>query len=707
MTAVIDAHLKWERELREISTGVQAYTMPKNGAGCRPEAKRYSPSLVSLKRSGDPAKFGVTIDALLDLAAEGCFPSILIDQTEREMFRIIKFVENSASSDDGEDGPDAGVQEHAILYRPEDSKPDEFPELFTEIKRGPPVIVRDRDRFEGRGLPQDRNRKTDSRGGFIGVIDDGIPFLNRAFADANETRILATWLQASDSPSTKPGTGIGVGRVLTNNDINPLLGGDEATQYRRINDEIYRPTDLKAVVNAVSHGSHIMSIAAGGLAAMRQSKDEHSLRDADHILAVQLEPQTVLDTSARRLGFAVVHGIRWMMAQAIFKSFDESYGYLPLVVNVSYGAAAGPKDGSGFFETAVRAEVKRFERWTHILFGTPSPLRVVLPFGNGYRDKLGAFATASTKQPMALDWRILPDDRTASYLEIRIAQGAKGCLTLKPPCGSGLHDVALEIGQNEAWVQDHQVLATIFREPDGKDGQAVYVIATRPTSMPGSAARPAPAGGWEVEVKVDCEALVTMQVQRDDTPFSYRPNGRQSYLDHPEAHDWDAELRNYSEPSLSGPVTRKFSHISFASPETPGVYDEGILWAGGVYRHHYKQDCPPIARYSAAGSDNIGGMTAIRPTVSFPTETSHGLPGMLGLGTRTGSVAALGGTSVAAPQLARQLLNVLVDSGPFADICAEIDVITGGGDDCPDEGGRRGVATLEAVATIPRGARDR
>lgn len=704
MNSVIDAYLKWERELRDLG-GALARDVRSDGQEPETEPTWFSPTLVELHKTapkgGGTLTYAATVEKLLGRSDSPGNDRILIDHAERQLLWILLRYEGSF--------PD-GESEYAILYRPEESDPDDTSQrdedvpLFTEIKRGPPVSIYTIQFKPARDLQVQAVEARDAGASFMGVIDDGLPFLNRTFATRDKTRIAAVWLQSIANPGQGQDEELAFGKVLLDEDIDKWASLDEAHVYRKINSEAYQITDLKAVQNAVSHGSHVMSIAAGSYADAGRGTATDA---ADHILGVQLEPRTVLDTSGRRLRFAVVHGVRWMIAVALTKALQEPYRYAPLVINLSYGAAAGPKDGTGFLETALRAEIARYERWTQIILGRVSPLRVVLPFGNGFRDKLVAAQPVAPDQPVHLNWRVLPDDRTASYLEVRVSEGAGERLYLQPPTEQHPLEIQLAPGASQDYCVEDETLARVFREPNQHDGTAHYVIATRPTRFFRGRNRPAPSGSWKVGVRVEHRARVSLQVQRDDTPFSYRPNGRQSYLDHPEGYAWDPELRSYSKPSRNCPITREGTHIDTASPEHRGAYDQGIYWAGGVFRHHIDPKCLPVARYSAAGSINPPWANAERPTASLPSDTSHGQPGMLAAGTLTGSVAVLNGTSIAAPQFARLVLQVLRDKGPFKDIGQELAAIFGTADRCNADNGRRGLATLPARGVIPRAARDR
>lgn len=709
MEPVIDAYLKWGRELRLglsdegfFESDFFGQVIAAAGQDKEPAPEFFNPTLVKLHRSegsDGERNFRNTVSALTDPES-----GIVIEQGEFDLLNILVKLESELSKED---------EQTAILFLPEASQAnadESHARLFTEIKRGPPVMFSDRPDRQGTVLNQDAAEDGAIRT-FMGVMDDGIPFLNKAFADFDsgqpKSKILSVWLQAIANLRAQPGSISQIGRVISAREIERWYSRDETSVYREVNDQLFSPCDTKTVSNAVSHGSHIMSIAAGGYSGAKAADPSEPLFEPDHVLAVQFEPATVLDTSGRRLDFSVLHGARWMMVQALLKARPREY--VPLVINVSYGAAAGPKDGSGFLETALRAEIERYSKWSGLLLGKAAPMRIIFPFGNGYRSNLVAIASPTPEAPLELDWRVQADDLTASYLEVRADPNASLKVCVTPPGGT-TQEYSLAPDSDQNIKTGAETIGRVYREPNDAAGRAYYVIACLPTRFQAYQRKAAPAGAWAIKVSTEYETLVSVEVQRDDTPFNYRRNGRQSYLAHPRAYGWDCELRNYSEPLDDSPVTREGTHASNVSPAKRGAYGRGIYSAGAVYRHHIKPDCPTVARYSAAGSTEPPRTNATRPTISAAAETSHGLPGMLALGTRTGSVAALGGTSVAAPQFARHLLEFLAGAGPFSDFDEEVAAFLNGKEiKCPDtvDFPRRGLGLLAPNGVIPRDTRDR
>jgi hypothetical protein len=522
-----------------------------------------------------------------------------------------------------------------------------LPEFWRVIEVGPPVALPILDD----AVPGEDLRATegdlDPLVPVAAVIDDGIGFLNARFRkDRDRTRIRAVWMQAAD---TLAAGDVVCGQVLDGAGIDAHLaaGGDEAEVYGQVNAALLSQTDGALTNRRIAHGTHVLDLAAGA------APWSHDPIGRVPILAVQLPPQSVRDTAGRRMETYLVQGLRWLLAEVLRQS--QGTDVPPMVVNISLGSLAGPGDRHAFLADWFRHEVLR-----HARLGEGAKLRLVIAYGNARMARLSARGELRLSQPMELIWRLLPDDHTSSHLEIRADTGMTGGLrfALHPPVGSGLP--RLEI----AWPSPgtgFQLVGPLAAVSSGLDasGQSLLHIALAPTV--GLAGLPAcPPGAWRVELKtVEAEPVrVTARVQRDDTPYGYRTLGRQSWLDHPQGWDWDAELRGYVAPrsvedAPGCPVTREGSSVAYA-----GADDPAILFVGAGVPVTGNPDALRPAAYSSEGVVHLA-----RPGESLgPTLMARGDDGVMLAGRRasgvvSGSVARLSGTSMAAPDVARALLR--------------------------------------------------
>lgn len=477
----------------------------------------------------------------------------------------------------------------------------------------------------------------------LAVIDDGIGFLNARFrtAQGTRTRFNAVWLMAF---RTMPG-GAGMvqaGRVLSRAEIDGWLAlGDrleEDAVYRRLDASLLEPGAHRSTELSFSHGTHVLDIAAGA--------DPDSGDEAEEwpLLAVQLPPEAVDDTAGTHLEPMILRGLAWILAQA-----EAIGGTAPVITTVAMATFAGPKDGTKAVEALMAQLVDGWQA------RTGRSARVVLSFGNARRNRQAARVAVSAG-PRSLDWRLLPDDRTASYLEIRAAKPADLArlrLSVTPP--RGVAQVLPVLPPNSlvalrdaagAFVGNAYHLGPRVTAP-GVTSPAHLVLAMAP-SVERAGGPVVPHGAWRLEFSATkgADIALRLEVQRDDTVLGYRQNGRQSYLDDPLSQGWDVETKGYGAPEAGSAVTRAGTFSSFATAPSPSV-----LVVAGAVGHGLS-----AARYSAEGAPDLRA----GPSLAALSDRSPARPGLLAAGTLSGSVRASDGTSVAAARTARALAMLYV-----------------------------------------------
>lgn len=493
------------------------------------------------------------------------------------------------------------------------------------------------------------------------VIDDGIPFLSaRLRSSVSETRLLSVWLQA-DKRVAETGAEV-IGRVLHTADINPMIArNDERQVYAEVNRALMPVTERASTDFRISHGAHVMDIATGA------GFDEDMAKT--RLLAVQLPSAAVADTSGRRNGRYVVQGLRWSMIEAL--KANEAQGAGPLVVNLSLGSLAGPGDATGFLASWLDYEAKAYK------LITGCDLRLVCAYGNSHRDKLAARDVVTPDAPMQLDWCVLPEDFTASFLEVRASEAEAKSLTLRFSCPKGGAD-PFDMAWSEAekgWIwpgPDGCPIAAVLPldEVKGDKGTRALLVATAATERQRGGPA-APSGVWKLTIEGG-KALVTALVQRDDTPAGYRLFGRQSWLDSATAYMWDFQTRDWIKPwSLDPtdaglvqagdrPVSRLGTPVAHA-----GATSETITFVGSIKPIIGFPDRRVSTLYSAEGipaDTEIDGTSARRPgesegpDLAALADDGSNLYGRLGSGVISGSMTRLSGTSVAAPAVTRRYL---------------------------------------------------
>jgi Subtilase family len=437
--------------------------------------------------------------------------------------------------------------------------------------------------------------------------------------------------------------------VLQEAAINAHLaaGGEEAEVYRRVNQALLPVTDGALTNRHTAHGTHVLDLAAGATPWASDSMAEVP------ILAVQLPPASVRETAGRRMEANLVQGLRWILAEALRQANGSDVP--PVVVTISLGSLAGPGDRHAFLADWFAYEVSRHARLTG-----GGKLRLVIAYGNARLSRLVARDEMRRSHPLELVWRVLPDDRSSSHLELRVDTNLVAGLKLElvPPPGSGLPPMQGDWpAAGTGWRLAGPIAAVSSIAETG--GQSLLHLSLGPTAGTG-AVPPAPSGGWTMVLRTSLAepVRVTARVQRDDTPPGYRTLGRQSWLDHPQGWDWDNEARGYLAPRPASdapgcPVTREGSCVAYAGAEDPA-----ILFVGAARPEAGQPGQVRPARYSSEGVGHLArpGESA-GPTLVALGDDGAALTGRRAAGVLSGSVTRMSGTSMAAPQVARALLG--------------------------------------------------
>lgn len=489
----------------------------------------------------------------------------------------------------------------------------------------------------------------------IGIIDDGIAFGHERFwKDVRKTRIEYVWLQDKEFND-----GIGLqGREITRDQIDDALndanqGGivDEDTFYRDINAVNFKKDTPKSIAKRLSHGAHIMDAACG---LDHRDANEKALAANRPIIAVQLPTDSTADTSGLSLEPYLDAAIQYIRYRAHLIAAERGIGPIPIVINFSYGHHLGAHDGTSSSERAIEQHIADRMATDGV------PLRVVVPSGNSHLSRSHAIVDFNDGDTKELNWRIQPDDKTWSFMEIWMPPGMPADrvrIRLSTPSGvstAELGEVDRGFEQLPPGGISDPYFCRIMYHFIPADNRGVFLVDVQPTERlspeGGSAAEPtAPSGRWTLTLTkraLPDDETINAWIQRDGPPLGFPIRGRQSYFDNECYEHFDDYGRPIEVDDLTCEIRREGTISGLATS------DGEMIVVGGYIR---KEDRPSL--YSAGGPTSG---TRVGPDAMTVSNDSVVHRGRIAAGTRSGSTSILDGTSVAAPQVTRWISEHVV-----------------------------------------------
>lgn len=470
----------------------------------------------------------------------------------------------------------------------------------------------------------------------VAIIDDGIALGHGRFRhDDGSSRIIAAWAQDGVTPTPFD---FAYGREYLKPELDDLIaratgpGGFDDDRFMALSGLVApRRGLLEVLAYRFAHGTAVLDRFAGYSAGDRDWQTGAPVaRDAAAaapIIAVQFPSAVAHDTSGAALRPLVRDALRYVADRAAKLVGSDA----PVVVNLSYELVAGPHNGNHAIERDI----------AEILDAHPN-LHLVLAAGNATLERCHAHLPELPQGAgVSLPWQVLPDDHTPSFAEIWPRGGGTPALAvaLESPGGEISAPVQLGSGMRQVLMAGTTEIAAV----DADNGAVLLSLApTRDWSGPA-----APMGQWRIHLTNNgTDPLdVDLWVQRDELPYPCGPKGRQSFIDHPAYRRFD-EIGDICDRDIGpGPVRREATISAMATLAHPRLHVIGA-WMDG--------DVPRPSLYTAHAVD--GGRA---PDMAAPGDCSRVHAGIGAAGSRSASAVFAGGTSLAAPQFARRLLNAL------------------------------------------------
>lgn len=507
----------------------------------------------------------------------------------------------------------------------------------------------------------------------IALIDGGLALGHSAFLKPDSTPRVAHFWRQDDHQGSRyledrertttpwqngyghwiPSSSMGYGAELDRAAISAAMN---ASQYLGHLDEdaLYRRLGLWDLDRLAHHGTHVLSLAAGPYRYPEQmgtesspplwggfANDDPKAAEGCDLVAVQLAWANVLDTSGRSGDAYILDALMYVWARC-----DPNAS---LTVNLSWGCSAGPHDGSSILEKAMLD-------WC----GLRSASKIVVPAGNSYQARGHANVKLLKDVSISLDWNILPENHTPSFLELWIDKEVSTNsvrVHLTPP---GQKDpITIEspgVTQWPALGGAAQATLVMLNRPNLSTTGSMILIAVQPTAAKEQVAR-APAGVWNVALTnlTNSEISVCAYIERNDVAMGLFTGAKQSHFEDDAYNQGDA-VDDSNVQRASAPMSRvnnskvrrtgSFNHLSTGSDGTH------VTSVGGHVE--FPTDATPKSAsfYSPRWSDTHDTRVAGRkkaPDTMLPCDDSPVLLGLRAAASRSGAVVRLVGTSSAVP----------------------------------------------------------
>lgn len=498
-------------------------------------------------------------------------------------------------------------------------------------------------------------------GKVLGLIDDSLALAHANFLHKGRARTAYFWRQDAKGTGRTP-QAMGYGHELTAADINAAL---QANTYNGLVDEsaVYVALGLStlgkkmpkrehffhALDTSVSHGTHVMDLAAGPRTLLAQVGNlppgfdappswAEANDDASRapLIAVQLDYDTVRDTSGGSMNVHVLDGLMYILSRCA----DDA----KVTVNVSFGTLAGPHDGTSLLEAAM-------DQLIALLSGR---LQIALAAGNSYQLRTHANKTLLKGEQHTLDWHGLPDDSTQSFVELWVEENCEGLqIRLTPPGCAPLP--ALKFGESRMWTHGGKkpLCALIYPTAvaTGRRGTCA-LLAVAPTFSFDPRTATAPSGVWKIELINTGKKPVTVDayVERDDVVVGTRSGARQSHFED-KWYDTSGNPNAFIDHPGNPSVIRRSGNFNSIATGQRTVSVGGTRISGPHWAHYSPQRPDPDA-----GRPQRPGVVKVPNAQAF-SDGNPAAPGVNAAGTRSAATVRLRGTSDASPQVARRILN--------------------------------------------------
>ena len=215
------------------------------------------------------------------------------------------------------------------------------------------------------------------------------------------------------------------------------------------------------------------------------------------IIAVQLPAQVAENRSDTWLPQSLKRALDWILVKAdelsaelsVPRSSDGKSRRLPLIVNGSFASMAGPQDGYSDVEERITQFLKTYRG-----NGPKDLCTFVLSAGNSFQLRTAAEMDIPARGSGEISWRVLPDDKTPSFVQIWLPEGVgvqakdkkpqQVKVSLVPPRDAPDSPLPSQLDAAVEWKKGEHIVARIYhqRVSRPRGSRECITIAIRPTA---------------------------------------------------------------------------------------------------------------------------------------------------------------------------------------------------------------------------------
>ncbi len=473
----------------------------------------------------------------------------------------------------------------------------------------------------------------------LAIIDNGCPFAHEAYrVNNNQSRILAIWDQDErpDFPATagRLPQGFGYGRQVDRVAINGFVAAGFLNGSPQISESVcYQQAEYEMMSNRATHGSQLLGLLASSSYSptlLEHKAQKAPLNDAAtsaDIVFVQLPRHALLSPSKGAGERYFLDGLRYVLNCAGPQTSE-------IDAVLAYGSDLGAHDGSGLFEQAVASMVQEAA-------AKGIKFNVVFPTGNSFDDKRHVQADLQNlAQNNALQWVMPYDNNVPAVCEFWLnATGINGAVAVTPPA-LGAIPLIVNLGENDVKTYPavnpyFSVAVKVFA------AQTQVVVQASPSGMPDQNRPIAPVGLWNIVFDLPVA---------DGLPTQLVIDAYAEYVGRNEGFPKRGTETHFLSPQGSRFAVQGSGSIMGSACGAGSYAIGGYVGLPDYKRSKYSGAGPVRGGQYASGSDPKGAKFVA------PTDGGYYARGILCMGTRSAVWQRSAGTSLAAPQVARELM---------------------------------------------------